>query len=149
MLCHCDRVVLTEMPRTPSGEIDRLALRTMGRRDLIATAERTAPQTDLEQTIAAIWAEALQTEEVSTSDNFFELGGHSILLAQVHGKLCVALNHQDLPIVDLFRYPTIRTLAAHLSHVPDEKPNYEIFQDRAAKQRAVLQRQRQRQFRRH
>ncbi len=144
---HCDQVVLTEMPQAPSGEIDRLALRAVGRHALAAMTERAAPKTDLERSIAAIWAEALQTDVVSTSDNFFELGGHSILLAQVHGKLRVGLDRQDLSIVDLFRYPTIRALAAHLSHKPDEKPTYETFQDRAAKQRAALQRQRQ--FRRH
>ncbi len=140
-LSHCDRVGLRAMPRTPSGEIDRLALRTMGRQTLAPTTERRVPQTDLERTIAAIWAEALQTEIVSTSDNFFELGGHSILLAQVHGKLRTALD-KELSIVDLFRYPTINALATYLSQIEDDKPSFETFQDRAAKQRAALQRQR-------
>ncbi len=140
-LSHCDRVGLRAMPRTPSGEIDRLALRTMGRQTLAPITERRAPQTDLERTIAAIWAEALQTEIVSTSDNFFELGGHSILLAQVHGKLRTALD-KELSIVDLFRYPTINALATYLSQIEDDKPSFETFQDRAAKQRAALQRQR-------
>ena len=138
---HCDRVMLTEMPRTPNGDIDRQALQAMGRQLPVATTERTALQTDLERAIAAIWAEALQTEVVSASDNFFELGGHSILLAQVHGKLCAALD-RELSIVDLFRYPTIRALAAHLGQQQDDKPSYQTVQDRAAKQRMALQRQR-------
>jgi acyl carrier protein len=136
-------VALAEMPRTPDGDIDRQALQAMGRRQTqVATTERAAPETDLERAIAAIWTEALQTEVVSVSDNFFELGGHSILLAQVHGKLCAALD-RDLSIVDLFRYPTIRALAAYLGQTQDDKPTYQTVQDRAAKQRVALQRQRQ------
>ena len=139
---RCDQVALAEMPRTSDGDIDRQALQAMGRQTQAAATERVAPATDLERAIAAIWAEALQTEVVSVTDNFFELGGHSILLAQVHGKLCAALD-RDLSIVDLFRYPTIRALAAHLGEIQEEKPTYQTVQDRAAKQRVALQRQRQ------
>ncbi len=144
-LLALDLVPIASMPRTASGDIDEAALLRLEVTDIALTTavERVAPETALERTIAAIWAEALQTEVVSTSDNFFELGGHSILLAQIHGKLCVALDHPELSIVDLFRYPTIRALAAHLSHRQVEKPTYETFQDRAAKQRVALQRQRQ------
>ncbi len=107
-----------------------------------AVRQQVAPKTDLERLIADIWGEALQIEVVSTSDNFFELGGHSLLLTQVHNKLRHVLA-RNLAIVELFQYPTISTLAKHLSQVQDKKPSYEAMHDRAAKSREALNRQRQ------
>jgi hypothetical protein len=52
--------------------------------------------------------------EVGIDDNFFDLGGHSLLMVQVQQTLRRTLE-RDLAITDLFRFPTIRTLAAHLS----------------------------------
>jgi hypothetical protein len=51
---------------------------------------------------------------VSVHDNFFDLGGHSLLMAQAHSRLQDLLGH-EVPIVDLFRYPTVHLLAQHLA----------------------------------
>ena len=45
--------------------------------------EYVAPQSELEQQIAAIWADVLKLEKVGLTDNFFELGGDSILSLQI------------------------------------------------------------------
>ncbi|WP_433256787.1 amino acid adenylation domain-containing protein [Streptosporangium sp. CA-135522] len=66
-----------------------------------------------EELIAAIWREVLERDAVGPDDNFFDIGGHSLALAAVHARLCVRLD-RELRMVDLFRYPNIRTLAAHL-----------------------------------
>src|SRR5207244_664126 len=82
-------VVLAEMPRTPSGKLDRRALPApTGSHPL--SAPHIAPQTGLERTIAAIWQALLQIEAVGREDNFFELGGHSLLMVQVQHKLAAA-----------------------------------------------------------
>ncbi|MFP5284748.1 MAG: beta-ketoacyl synthase N-terminal-like domain-containing protein, partial [Thermoanaerobaculia bacterium] len=47
-------------------------------------------------------------------DNFFDLGGHSLLLARVQARLSEILG-RDLPMVDLFRHPTVAALAEALS----------------------------------
>ncbi|MFC7720361.1 phosphopantetheine-binding protein [Nonomuraea recticatena] len=50
---------------------------------------------------------------VSAGENFFEIGGHSLATAQVQARLTASLG-RDVSIVDLFRFPTVRALAAHL-----------------------------------
>ncbi|SCL28201.1 phosphopantetheine-binding protein [Micromonospora inyonensis] len=51
---------------------------------------------------------------VGRTDNFFDLGGHSLLLLRVHARLVRELR-LDLPVVTLFRYPTVEAIAAHLA----------------------------------
>jgi Phosphopantetheine attachment site len=51
---------------------------------------------------------------VGVHDNFFDLGGHSLSMVRVHGRLCEALK-ADLSVTDLFRYPTVSSLATFLS----------------------------------
>uniref|UniRef100_UPI003F601F8F phosphopantetheine-binding protein n=1 Tax=Pseudomonas sp. LRF_L74 TaxID=3369422 RepID=UPI003F601F8F len=42
---------------------------------------------ELEQRIAAIWADVLKLEKVGLTDNFFELGGHSLLATKVTSRI--------------------------------------------------------------
>jgi hypothetical protein len=56
---------------------------------------------------------------VGIDDNFFDLGGHSLLMVQVQQTLRRSLG-RSLPITDLFRFPTIRSLAAYLSRDDDD-----------------------------
>jgi acyl carrier protein len=41
------------------------------------------PQTELQQSLASLWAEFLNVDCVGLDDNFFELGGHSLLAMQI------------------------------------------------------------------
>ena len=75
------------------------------------------PVTELEQQIAQVWCDVLHIETVGLQDNFFDLGGHSLLLAQLHQKLGEQLS-QNIALVNLFRYPTVSALAAHLQSEP-------------------------------
>jgi hypothetical protein len=71
-------------------------------------------------------------------DNFFELGGHSLLLAQVHGRL-VEMLKQDLPIVALFKYPTILALAGHLGGAGQEPTAATSHRQRGQERREAIQ----------
>ena len=42
-----------------------------------------APQTELQQSLASLWAEFLKVDFVGLDDNFFELGGHSLMAMQI------------------------------------------------------------------
>jgi non-ribosomal peptide synthetase component F len=98
-----------------------------------------SPHTDMERLIAAIWRELFQVETISLEDNFFDLGGHSLLLVQAHRKLQTALK-TTLPILTLLQYPTIRSLARHLTQEATEPPTAQAVQDRARRQQAALAR---------
>jgi hypothetical protein len=50
-------------------------------------------------------------------DNFFELGGHSLLLPKVLTKVR-AIVPREISMVDLFRYPTVESLAAYIAEQP-------------------------------
>jgi acyl carrier protein len=104
--------VLPAFPLTPNGKIDRRALPQP--RAQSAAAPASAPQGQLESTIAAIWQEVLGLPQVGTDDNFFDLGGHSLLVVQVQRRLREACG-REVSITDMFRLSTIRALAAHLA----------------------------------
>jgi hypothetical protein len=76
-------------------------------------AEAAPPRGELERTAAAAWREVLGRDDVGVNDNFFEIGGHSLLLARLQDVLEKALG-REVPLVDLFRRPTIRSFAASL-----------------------------------
>lgn len=132
-------VLLDALPLTPSGKLDRRALPEPDGLTRQTEAVYIAPRTEVEKTIVAIWQELLQLEQVGTSDNFFDLGGHSLLLVRVHSKITEALQ-KELSMTDLFRYPTIDSLARYLSEGQSETPVFPQVQDRARKQKEANRR---------
>jgi amino acid adenylation domain-containing protein len=76
-------------------------------------AEFVAAAGALEEAVSRIWSEVLGVERVGMNASFFDIGGHSLLLAQLQEKLETALG-RPIPLVDLFRYPTVRSFAARL-----------------------------------
>jgi len=78
---------------------------------------------ELEQTIAAVWQNLLRTSKMRLDDNFFDLGGHSLLVIQMRSALFEALN-RDIAVVDLFSYPSIRSLARYLDQ--NQSPSIDL-----------------------
>jgi len=106
-------VTLDAFPLTSNGKVDRRALPTPeGGRPELETAF-AAPTADIERAIADIWQQTLGVDQVGVNDNFFDLGGHSLHLIRVHGRLKEDLG-RDIPMVDMFRFPTVSALAEHL-----------------------------------
>jgi acyl carrier protein len=91
----------------------------------------------LERRIAEIWQDILGVDRVGMRDNFFELGGYSLLVVRLHGRLNEILE-QELSIVELFRYPTIASLAAHLGKDQDKNSVATSNRRRAAERREAL-----------
>jgi len=103
---------IDSLPLTPHGKLDRDALPEP---EAAPVVDRVAapPTRGLERTIADAWCRVLGVPSVGVDDSFFALGGHSLLLAQLQQHLHEALG-RPLSIVELFQYPTVRALAAHL-----------------------------------
>jgi acyl carrier protein len=105
-------VTVTSLLLTPGGKVDRRALSepAEARPEVAAYAE---PQSALERAIAGIYSSLLRIARIGLHDNFFDLGGHSLLIVRAHQKLKEALG-REVPVLDLFRFPTVAALARHL-----------------------------------
>jgi amino acid adenylation domain-containing protein len=101
-------VALDALPLTPNGKLDRAALPAP--EAAAAVREYVAPRDEIEETLAAIWVEALGVEQVGVHDDFFELGGHSLLATQVIARIRAAYGIQ-LPLHSLFTAPRVSDLA--------------------------------------
>jgi len=101
-------VVLDALPLNANGKVDRRALPEPD--GLAGARAYEAPQGEVARTLAAIWSEVLQVPQVGQHDNFFDLGGHSLLLIRAHRLLQDRLRI-ELPLVQLFKHPTVESLA--------------------------------------
>ena len=100
-------MALTTWPLTPNGKIDRKALPAA---DAELTREYIAPRNELEEKLAAIWAELLGLERVGIRDNFFEIGGHSLLAVRILARMEKEFN-VPLRLSMMFTAQTIETVA--------------------------------------
>ncbi|NEX46819.1 MupA/Atu3671 family FMN-dependent luciferase-like monooxygenase [Pseudotabrizicola algicola] len=110
-------VTLDAFPLTPNRKLDRKALPVPQARGA-EPVSFVAPASDVEAQIAAVWARVLGVPKVGAKDNFFALGGHSLLAVQAHREIREALGAAKLSITDIFRFPTLQALAAHLDDGP-------------------------------
>jgi hypothetical protein len=105
-------VFIRELPLTPSGKVDRCGLPPPQQRRE-PQAVHVSPRSELERILASVWRETLTVEQVGIDDNFFDIGGNSITLVRIQNMINERV-HRDIPIVVLFRYPTIRALASYM-----------------------------------
>jgi len=136
-------VQLDAWPLTPNGKLNRRALPEPAEAHFGSEANYVAPQTAMEQTIAGIWQELFGMGQISVDSNFFDLGGHSLIMVRVHSRLREALR-REIPLIDLFRYPTISSLAKSLSgEASADDTSSQQINERAGRQRAAANRQRE------
>ncbi|MDR3401279.1 MAG: amino acid adenylation domain-containing protein [Chthoniobacter sp.] len=130
-------VLLEKLPLNANGKVDRKALPAPdSARPELATAY-VAPQGGLEEFLAVQWCDLLKLNRVGSRDNFFDLGGNSVMIVQIHHRLKQHLQ-RDLPLIALFQYPTIDTLAQFLGAEDTRGPaQQQSIVDRAARQRAA------------
>jgi thioesterase domain-containing protein/acyl carrier protein len=107
-------VFLEARPLTPTGEIERPALPAPDFKPDARTREFTAPRTELEARLSAIWEELTEFRPIGIDDDFFELGGDSLLGARLFAEINKTMG-KKLPIEALSQAPTIERLAELLS----------------------------------
>ena len=129
-------IVLDGLPVDPNGKVDRAALPAPDGERRVGNAY-VAPASEMESQIAAIWRQVLRLDQVGTDDNFFDLGGNSMLLVRVHGKLKPIVG-DGVTVVDMFRFPTIRSLAQRLGQgntASSDSSRFDEIRDRARRRR--------------
>ena len=106
-------------------------------------AEVEAPQNDFERSIATVWQDMLSLDAVGVETNLFDLGANSLMMVQAAARLSEALG-RGLSVVEMFRYPTVRSLAAHLEGGgAAEQADLQDSQDRGQSRKDALQRRRE------
>jgi amino acid adenylation domain-containing protein len=115
-------MLLEQMPLSSNGKLDRIALGRLAqgaRRAEASQAERLAPRTPTEATLAELWKRVLRLDDVGVRDDFFESGGQSIdavryvaLVQETLGRL--------LSLGDVWEHRTIESQAAMLDVPEDE-----------------------------
>ena len=106
-------VVLSSLPLTTNGKVDRAALPAPDASNTLRDGELVAPRTEVETELAAILSALLAVEGVSVEDNFFLLGGHSLLGTQLIVRVRDVFG-VELSLRTLFDAPTIADLAAEI-----------------------------------
>ena len=109
-------VILDEIPKGPTGKIQRIGLAQKLR--LTAPdheAEQVkvayaAPRTPLEEMLARIWSKVLGVEPVGIHDNFFGLGGDSILAARIINQVRETLS-VELSFLTFTDTPTVEGMS--------------------------------------
>ncbi|WP_313918911.1 SDR family NAD(P)-dependent oxidoreductase [Tahibacter sp.] len=107
----------------------------------IATDVNGPQQAVYQQMLQEIWQDVIGMPLQDLNRNFFESGGSSLRLMQVKSRLEERCG-RVLEVVDLFRFPTVRALAAHLAALdaPPRTVAGAVVPD-AARDRAAQRRQ--------
>ncbi len=107
-------VILDRLPVTRNGKVDRSALPDFREELGEEAAPASPPSTEWEVRLAEVWQSLLDVESVGIQDGFFDVGGNSLLALQMVEDLRERYG-VSLTVAGIFQYPTIRSLAAHLS----------------------------------
>ncbi|PJN27790.1 non-ribosomal peptide synthetase [Kitasatospora sp. CB02891] len=75
---------------------------------------------DLEELIADVWSEVLGSDDFGLDEGFFEVGGDSLSAALVRRRLREHLGGRPISLTDLYRFPTVQSLARQLSRTVQE-----------------------------
>ncbi|MEO6220583.1 MAG: amino acid adenylation domain-containing protein, partial [Ginsengibacter sp.] len=108
---------MDKFPLTANGKIDRNALPDPDATEILSD-QYIAPRNDVEAKLALLWQDVLEVEQVGMNDDFFELGGHSLLAVRLVSAIRKAFI-VEMPISDIFDYPTVASLAAQLVNSTD------------------------------
>lgn len=106
--------VMDALPLSATGKIDRSKL--LPPQAAPASAPATTAGNEIEASLLSLWSQVLGNNSLGIEDNFFDLGGTSLQLIAVHATISASMT-SAITIVDLFEYPRISALAAHLARL--------------------------------
>jgi amino acid adenylation domain-containing protein len=132
-------VFVDDLPMTASGKVDRAALSNMELHSDLPLRVFAPPQDDIEQAVAAIFADLMKMDAVGRDDDFFLLGGDSLLGVELQTQIAdrygvvVGNFHEDATVARIAHtirrdrsmpatarrgFPTLQPLWQQGSYVP-------------------------------
>lgn len=109
-----------------------------------STSDGAAPsasdQSVAEAAVSRAFSQALGFERVARDENFFELGGGSLHVLRAVGRLRAAFPERTVSSAELFRYPTVAELAAHLEGTSQDGSEVARGRQRAGARRRLRSR---------
>ena len=111
---------LNNLPKTPSGKINRRALAMLSDNKLKKnpSEEYHPPTNAIETKLVHIWEQLLQTSPIGIKDDFFRIGGYSLLGTNLFYQIEKNLG-KKFPVSTLLIAPTIEKLAERIrSDIP-------------------------------
>jgi amino acid adenylation domain-containing protein len=120
-------VVLTALPLTTNGKVDRQALPAPDATRPVLEKHFMPPRNEAERILAAIWSDVLGVTQVGALDNFFELGGDSIRSIAILSR--AQEQRLKLSLQQMFEHPTVAGMAVCAMPVEQsgEKPQSRPF----------------------
>ncbi|GAA1691457.1 hypothetical protein GCM10009745_40980 [Kribbella yunnanensis] len=116
-----DLVALEELPRLPSGKVDRASL--LNRDCPVRPLVPYAPATETERSLAELWKEHLQVAEIQADAGFFAAGGHSLravaMLADLNRDF--GINMTLRTFLDSLSFPDLAGRVDALRHLRDTR----------------------------
>ena len=104
-------VLLSALPLSPAGKLDRKALPRPGA--IVATAEQVPPRDDIEARLLVIWQEILGVRQIGVTDRFNDVGGHSLAAVKVLARVARDFGRK-FQLVTIMQRDTIEQLASLL-----------------------------------
>lgn len=117
-------VVLDQLPLNANGKLDRKALP----QPELEVRRYIAPEGELEETLAELWKDLLQIEQVGRHDHFFELGGHSLLATRLLSRIRERLG-VNVPLAEAFEATTVATMAAVIERLQGQTLDQDRLDD--------------------
>jgi amino acid adenylation domain-containing protein len=109
---------VAEFPLDRNGKVDLRALGSLAApssgQPAPPAGTTSAAVVDLEELISEAWVDVLGTDDFGFDEGFFDVGGDSLAVALVRRRLQEKLGGRPISLTDLYRFPTVQTLAKHL-----------------------------------
>jgi len=131
-------IIAPDIPTMPNGKIDFKALINLRPHSPKMPDFLLKRMNETELALSVIWKEILEHDAFTPKDNFFEVGGHSLLLVRMKEMISERLN-TEINLVDLFHYPSIRSLASFLRKEKPQNSHEEIAKRVALRNKNIRQ----------
>ncbi|KAL2867346.1 uncharacterized protein BJX67DRAFT_84592 [Aspergillus lucknowensis] len=136
-------IPVTHLPHTASSKLDRRTLKQVLEglpeevlfQYSLSTSTSVAPATEMETKLQSLWAKVLNIDptRLGVQDHFLHLGGDSFTAM----RLVSTANANTIPltVADIFRFPKLQDMAAHLEgqiarrRAPVENPAFALWKE--------------------